>query len=86
MKTLTALTAVTALIAGMSIAGAQSSMDKTGTMGSSSANVTGSGKFCIKGATGALNCQFASLSACQQAAKGSETCAPRPNSTTGSKN
>jgi hypothetical protein len=88
MKTLTALTAVAALIVGISIASAQtSSMDKSdNTMGSSSTQATGSGKFCIKGASGALNCQYASLSACQKAVKGSETCSPNPNSgTTGSK-
>lgn len=86
MKRLTALTAVAALIAGISFASAQSSMDKSSTMGGSSAtHVTGSGKFCITGAGGALNCKFASLSACQKAAKGSENCEPRPSSTTGSK-
>jgi hypothetical protein len=88
MKTLTTLTAVAALIAGISIAGAQtSSMDKSGSpMGSSSTQAAGSGKFCIKGASGALNCQYASLAACQSAAKSGETCSPNPNSgTTGSK-
>ncbi len=86
MKTLTTLTAVAALIAGISIASAQTStMDKSGTMGSSSVQPVGSGKFCIKGASGALNCEYASLAACQKVAKGGETCAPRPSSTTGSK-
>jgi hypothetical protein len=86
MKTLTAFTAVAALIAGISIASAQgSSMDKSNTMGSSSVQATGSGKFCISGAGGALNCQYASLSACQKAAKASETCKARPSTTTGSK-
>jgi hypothetical protein len=71
---MTTLTAVAAMIAGISIASAQtSSMDKSDTMGSSSTQATGSGKFCIKGASGALNCQYASLSACQKAVKGSET-------------
>ena len=52
MKTLTTLTAVAALIAGISIASAQtSSMDKSDTMGRSSTQATGSGKFCIKGAS-----------------------------------
>jgi hypothetical protein len=33
-----------------------------------------------------LNCQYASLSACQKVVKGSESCSPNPNSgTTGSK-
>ena len=43
------------------------------------------GKFCISGPGGALNCQYASLAACQKAVKGSETCQARPSSTTGSK-
>jgi hypothetical protein len=49
MKTLTTLTAVAALIAGMSIVSAQSSMssDKAGAMGSS-AQVTGTGKSFLK--------------------------------------
>jgi hypothetical protein len=55
-------------------------------MGGSSIRVIGSGKFCVAGEGGALNCKFASLAACQKAAKSSETCAPRPSSTTGSKN
>jgi hypothetical protein len=87
MKTLTTFAAVAALIAGISVASAQSSsMDKSGAMGSSSIHATGTGKFCVKGISGALNCQYASLSACQKAAKGSETCQARPSSTTGSKN
>ncbi len=94
MKTLTTFTAVAVLIAGISIASAQtSSMDKSSPMGSSSSTTgsgstqaTGSGRFCIQGASGALNCQYASLSACQKAVKGSDTCSPNPNSgTTGSK-
>jgi len=91
MKTLTAITAVAALVAGISIAGAapmdkSNTMDKSGAMSSHSASVTGTGKFCIKGAAGALNCEYASLSACQKVAKGNETCQARPSSTTGSKN
>jgi hypothetical protein len=87
MKTLTTLTAVAALIAGISIASAQtSSMGKSDAMGSSSTQATGTGKFCIKGATGALNCQYASLADCQKAATGSQSCSANPNSgTTGSK-
>ena len=50
MKTLTTFAAVAALIAGISVASAQSSsMDKSGTMGSSSTHATGTGKFCVKG-------------------------------------
>jgi hypothetical protein len=85
MKTLTTLTAVAALIAGISLASAASSMDKSDSMGTSSSHVTGTGKFCISGAAGALNCQYASLSACQKIAKSGETCKANPSSeTTGS--
>jgi hypothetical protein len=85
MKTLTTLTAVAALIAGISIASAASPMDKSDTMGNSSMHATGTGKFCISGAGGALNCQYASLSACQKVAKSGETCKANPNGgTTGS--
>ena len=87
MKMLTAFTAVAALIAGISIASAQnSSMDKSNSMGSSSTQATGTGKFCISGPGGALSCQYASLAACQKAVKGSETCSANPNiGTTGAK-
>jgi len=85
MKTLTTLTAVAALLAGISIASAQGSSmskDKPGAMGSS-AQVTGSGKFCVKEDSGALNCQYASLSACEAANAGKD-CEQNPKSTTGS--
>jgi len=83
MKTLTTLTAVAALIAGMSIASAQSSMssDKAGATGSS-AQVTGTGKFCLKEDSGAFKCQYASLSACETANPGKD-CAQNPKETTG---
>jgi hypothetical protein len=93
MKTLTTLTAVVALIAGMSIAGAQTptNQGKAGSMGSSptqSSQTIGSGKFCITStAGGALNCKYASLAACEKDAKtSSQTCSANPNQgTTGSK-
>ena len=91
MKTLTTLTAVAALIAGISLAAAQTSTaPKSGAMGSSSTmgaqQATGSGKFCIEGAPGgALNCKYASLADCQKDAKSGQKCSPNPNSgTTGS--
>ncbi|MGH9806121.1 MAG: hypothetical protein ACRD9W_02465 [Terriglobia bacterium] len=84
MRTLTALT-VAALIAGVSIASAQSTTMGHSNMGQSTASVTGSGKFCIKSANGALNCEYASLSACKKGAKSGESCEARPSSTTGSK-
>lgn len=87
MKTLTTLTAAAALIAGMSIGNAQgsSSMSKDKSMGAdSSAKVIGSSKFCAKTSSGALNCTFASMEACQKDAKG-DTCTtnPQESSTTG---
>ena len=87
MKTLTTFAAVAALIAGISVDSAQtSSMDKSGAMGSGATHATGTGKYCISGPAGALNCQYASLSACQKAVKGSETCSANPNGgTTGAK-
>lgn len=88
MKTLTTLTAVVALIAGMSIANAQSSssMGKEKSMGAgSSARVIGKSKFCVQTKSGTLNCKYASLSACRSAAQGA-ACTANPNSgTTGSK-
>ena len=82
---LTTLTAVAALIAGISIAGAQGSFmskDKPGAMGTS-AHVTGSGKFCVKEDSGALNCQYASLFACEATNAGKD-CEQNPKATTGS--
>ena len=87
MKTLTTLTAIAALIAGISIASAQGTMkpSSSGTIGGGAGmHVTGSGKFCIKGAGGALNCQYASLAACQKVVKSGESCQVKPSSTTGS--
>lgn len=87
MKTLTTLTAVAALIAGMSIANAQSSssMEKDKNMGAaSSAQVIGTSKFCAKTSSGTLNCTFASMEACEKDAKG-DTCTtnPQQSGTTG---
>jgi hypothetical protein len=93
MKTLTTLTAVAALIAGISIANAQATAPKPGaannsTMGSTKRIATGSGKYCIETSPGgALNCKYASLAACQKDAKANNrACSPNPNAgTTGSK-
>lgn len=95
MKTITTLTAVAALIAGMSIASAQTSpsnsMDK-GASGSMMAPApqaaAGNGEFCTETKTGGvLNCNYATLADCNKAAKPNlETCAANPKSaTTGSK-
>ena len=93
--TLTNLTAMAALVAGLSIASAQTTTPQSGAMGSSSSSssmgqqaATGSGKFCIEtSAGGSLNCKYASLAACQKDASAQNlNCTPNPNSgTTGAK-
>ncbi len=95
MKTLTTLTAVAALVAGLSIASAQTTTPKSGAMAPSSSSssmgqqaATGSGKFCVEtSAGGSLNCKYASLSACEKDAKAQNlNCSPNPKSgTTGAK-
>jgi hypothetical protein len=73
MKTLTALAAVAALIAGVSIAGA------AGT------SATGNGKFCLQTKAGATTCEYASIQACEKIAKPEGgTCISNSSSTTGS--
>jgi hypothetical protein len=94
MKTLTTLTAVAALIAGMSVASAQMTTPKSespgasgsATMGSGSKQVTGTAQYCLAAsAGGALNCKYASLAACQKDATATGQCSPNPNrGTTGS--
>jgi hypothetical protein len=91
MKTLTTLTAVAALIAGVSIAQAQGTMGKTSPStsgGMQAPQATGSGAFCIATSPGgSLNCKYASLAACEKDAKPQNlNCSPNPKkSTTGSK-
>jgi len=49
------------------------------------AKVTGKSKFCVQSSSGAMNCKFASMEACQKAAKGGQ-CMPNPKTgTTGSR-
>ena len=91
MKTLTTLTAVVALVAGMSIANAAgtSSMEKNaGTSSNSmskSARVIGTSKYCAKTKSGALNCKFASLTSCKKSGKSANCVAnPHGRTTTGS--
>ena len=81
MKTLTALTAVAALVAGISIANAAGTSGST-MSGSESAN----SRFCAQTKAGALNCTFASRTDCQKVAQGQgATCIVNPaNATTGS--
>lgn len=92
MKTLMTFTSIVALIVGMSVANAQNStsQDKAGSMNSSAtgSQTIGNAKFCITGTTGgAMNCKYASLAACEKAAKvNNQTCSPNPKSgTTGAK-
>lgn len=91
MKTLTTLTAVATLVAGLSFASAQTTTPKSGAMGSPGSSssmgqqqATGSGKFCIEtSAGGSLNCKYASLSACEKDAKTQNlNCSPNPKSST----
>ncbi len=95
MRTLTTLTVAAALLAGLSIASAQTpssslqkgSMDANSTAMGKQATI-GKGKYCIETTPGgSLNCKYASLAACQKDAKsGNANCSPNPNaSTTGSK-
>jgi parvulin-like peptidyl-prolyl isomerase len=85
MRTLTTLTAVAALLAGVSIASAQG-MGQSGSSGPAVA--TGNSPFCInQSSSGALNCKYTSLAACEKDAKPQNlNCSPNPNKgTTGSK-
>ncbi|MGE5166059.1 MAG: hypothetical protein ACM3IH_18810 [Sphingobacteriales bacterium] len=93
MKTLTTLTAVAALIAGVSVAQAQGTMGKPNSSSTSGSNMQapqtiGNAAFCINtSASGALNCKYASMAACEKDAKPQNlNCSPNPKkSTTGSK-
>jgi integral membrane sensor domain MASE1 len=87
MKTLTTLSAIAALVAGISFAQAQGTMGQTGS-GMQAPQATGTGAFCIAASPGgALNCKYASLAACEKDAKPQNlNCSPNPKkSTTGSK-
>ena len=89
MKTLTTLTAVAALVAGVSFAQAQGTMSPSSSSSSMQKSQTiGTSPFCINtSASGALNCKYASMAACEKDAKPQNlNCSPNPNkSTTGSK-
>ena len=87
MKTLTTLTAVAALLAGVSIAQAQMGSPPSGSS-MQKAQTVGNSPFCIPmSAGGGLNCKYASMAACEKDAKPQNlNCSPNPNkSTTGSK-
>jgi len=90
MKTLSILTAVAVLGAGVSIVQAQGTMGKTGSSssGMQAPQTTGNAAFCIATSpSGALNCKYASMAACEKDAKPQNlNCSPNPKkSTTGSK-
>jgi hypothetical protein len=89
MKTLTTLTAVAALVAGVSFAQAQGTMSPPSSGSSMQKSQTiGTSPFCINtSASAALNCKYASMAACEKDAKPQNlNCSPNPNrSTTGSK-
>jgi hypothetical protein len=88
MKTLTTLTAVAALIVGVSIAAAQGSMGSSMDKGSGPPKTTGNAAFCINTSeSGALNCKYASMAACEKDAQPQNLqCSPNPSKgTTGSK-
>jgi hypothetical protein len=97
MRTLTAIVAAAVLAGGISVASAQSSPSQnapvgspnpaTSTMhkGSMDQKVTGKSKFCLQSSSGGMNCKFASMEACQKAAKGGQ-CMPNPKmGTTGAR-
>jgi hypothetical protein len=87
MKTLTTLTAVAALIAGVSFAQAQMGSPPSGS-GMQRAQTVGNSPFCINiSGSGGLNCKYASMAACEKDAKPQNlNCSPNPNkATTGSK-
>ena len=89
MKTLTTLTAVAALVAGVSFAQAQGTMSSPPSGGGMQRSQTiGNSPFCINtSASGGLNCKYASMAACEKDAKPQNlNCSPNPNkSTTGSR-
>jgi hypothetical protein len=89
MKTLTTLTAVAALVAGVSFAQAQGTMSPPPAGGTMQKSQTiGNSPFCINmSAGGGLNCKYASMAACEKDAKAQNlNCSPNPNKgTTGSR-
>ena len=89
MKSLTTLTAIAVLVAGISVAQAQGTMGSPSSGGSMQKSQTiGNSLFCINtSASGALNCKYASMAACEKDAKPQNlNCSPNPNkSTTGSR-
>lgn len=93
MKAVTTFTAIVAIFAGVSLAQAQGTMGKTSSPSTSGGSMRapqtiGNAAFCINtSASGALNCKYASMAACEKDAKPQNlNCSPNPKkSTTGSK-
>ena len=88
MKTLTTITAVAALIAGISFAQAQGTMGSPPSGSDMKPQTMGNSPFCITtSASGGLNCKYTSLAACEKDAKPQNlNCSPNPTKgTTGSK-
>ncbi len=88
MKTLTTITAVAALLAGISLAQAQGTMGSPPSSSMQKSQTIGNSPFCINtSASGGLNCKYASMAACEKDAKPQNlNCSPNPNkSTTGAK-
>jgi len=88
MKTLTTLTAVAALLTGISLAQAQGTMGSSSSSSMQKSQTVGNSPFCINtSASGGLNCKYASMAACEKDAKPQNlNCSPNPNkSTTGAK-
>jgi hypothetical protein len=88
MKTLTTLTAVAALLTGISFAQAQGTMGSPSSSSMQKSQTVGNSPFCINtSASGGLNCKYASMAACEKDAKPQNlNCSPNPNkSTTGAK-
>ncbi|HEU5018803.1 MAG TPA: hypothetical protein VFT69_12635 [Pseudolabrys sp.] len=82
MKTLTTFTAIAALIASVSIAGAQTSTSKPSAMsnGSTKTHVTGKSKYCISSGANGWSCKYRTMAACEKAAKSAhKKCERNPN-------
>lgn len=80
MKSLTTLAAIAALVAGMSIANAQSNMSNSN---APKAAEQSTGAFCLTGKSGPKNCTFASVTACEKAAQSTPgTCAANAKGST----
>lgn len=88
MRTLTTFVVAAALIGGISLASAQTSQSQNAPVGAPNqtmngqamSKVMGKSKFCLETSPGgALNCKYASMTACQRAGKaGNKQCFANP--------